>query len=102
MGTKTITMIMFPANPTSLILGRKLISAEHDIFLYCPNDVHARQAGTIPSDLQIAALGLGMTVDVKKTLDTLKDVDLIIFPTLDMLPSTKRSEFGQMCQTLFR
>lgn len=95
-------MIMFPCNPTSLILGRRLISAEHNIYLYSPNEVHARQAATIPSDLQIAALGLGMTVDVKKTLDTLKEVDLVIFPTLDMLPSTKRSEFGQMCQTLFR
>jgi hypothetical protein len=93
---------MFPSNATSLILGRRLINAEHNLALYCPNEVHTRQAATIPDDLRIASLGLGITVEVKDTLDNLDTIDFLLFPTLDMLPHNKRSEFGQMCQDLFR
>ena len=34
------TTIMFPLNATSLILGRQLIRADHNISLYCPEEIH--------------------------------------------------------------
>ena len=96
------TMIMYPTTATSLILGRRLLSNDHDISLYCPNEVHTRQAGTIGNDLKIAALGLTVKVDLIDTLVNVNDIDILVFPTLDMMPFDKRSDFGLMCRDLFR
>lgn len=99
---KKKTMIMFPTNSTALILGRSLISADHNLSLYCPNNTHLRQAGTTPTDLKIAALGLGLTVDVVSSLETADQMDMIIIVTLDLMPFDKRSDYADMCRKIFR
>ena len=93
---------MFPTKATSLILGRRLINMEHNLSLFCPDEVHCKQAATVPMDLKIAALGLGITVSLKDKVESLKEMDYIIFPTVDMLPHNTRTEYGKMCQSLFR
>ena len=99
---KKNAMIMFPTNSAALILGRGLISADHNLSLYCPNSTHLRQAGTTPTDLKIAALGLGLEVEVVSSLETADQMDLIIFITLDLMPFDKRSDFADMCRAIFR
>ena len=96
------TMLMYPTNATSLILGRRLISSDHHLSLFCPSEVHKCLAHTITADLEIAALGLGITVEEVDTLTNLESVDFLIFPTLDVLYENKRSDFGKMCNDLFR
>ena len=96
------SIIMFPTNATSLILGRKLISEEHDLYLYCPLDVHKRQAQTTPQDLKIAALGLNTCVTVLDSLEKMEMMNYIYFPTLDVLPDNKRTDFGKTCKELFQ
>ena len=93
---------MYPTNATSLILGRKLISSEHNLYLYCPLDVHKRQAQTIPDDLRIAALGLPNQVEVLESLEKLSAMHVVLFPTLDVLPANKRLDFGKTCHQLFQ
>ena len=93
---------MYPNNATSLILGRRLISIEHQLSLVCPKEVHKRMAHTIPADLKIATLGIGITVEEVDMFDKFDSVDFLIFPTLDVLPESKRSDFGKMCNDLFR
>ena len=93
---------MYPTNATTLILGRRLISSDHRLSLFCPTDVHKRLAHTIPADLEIAALGLGISVEEVDTFNNLASVDFLIFPTLDVLHENKRSDFGKMCNDLFR
>ena len=61
-----------------------------------------RQAGSIPSELRIRALGLNPTVDIKASTESIADMDYVIFPTLDLLPHSRRDEFGQMLEDLFR
>ena len=77
-------MIMYPSNSAVLVLGRRLISNEHNISFYSPLDVHKRLAHTIPVDLEIAAMGLGVDVNQVEDLKSLKDVDFLIYPTLDL------------------
>ena len=96
------TIIMFPTTPTSLILGKQLLAEDHNILLYCPNEVHRKQAGSIPDDLRIAALGLEVKVVVVANLDKFGDMDFILFPNLDLMPHEKRSDFALTCRDLFR
>ena len=95
-------MFMFPTNATTLILGRRLIASEHNLSLYCPLDVHKRQAHTVPVELEIASLGLGLLVEQVENLDKLDTVDFLIFPTLDLDHAEKRVDFAKMCKDLFR
>ena len=96
------TVIMYPTNVTSLILGRRLMVAGHDLALFCPEDVNLRQASTIPADLRIASLGIGSTVRVITSAEDLSSMDLVIFPLLDVLPHMERPVFGKMLRDLFR
>ena len=96
------TMFMYPTSGTSLILGKYLLSNDHSLYLYCPNEVHIRQAGTIPFDLKVAALGLSETVQVVENLDQLSEMDFIVYPNLDVLPHDRRSDFGLICRDIFR
>ena len=93
---------MFPTNPTSLILGRRLISEGYDLALYCPNDTHLSQATSIPTYLKIAALDAGTTVEIKSAIDCFPSMQFLIFPTLDVLPHLDRPAFANICQDLFR
>ena len=95
-------MIMIPTSTTSLILGKFLLSNDHSVYLYCPDEVNARLAGTIPNDLKIAALGLTCTVEVVKTLENLESMDFVVFPSLDVLPHDSRLNFADICRDLFR
>ena len=95
-------MIMFPMSSTSLILGKLLLSNDHSVYFYCPDNVSTSLAATIPVDLQIAALGLECTVEVVKTLEQLESMDFVVFPNLDILPHDSRSNFARICSNLFR
>ena len=96
------TMIMFPTNATSLILGRRLISEGYNLSLYCPNETHLQQAASIPTDLRVAALDAGVTVETKSAIDCFPSMQFIIFPTLDVLPHLDCPAFGNICKDLFR
>ena len=93
---------MFPTNPTSLMLGRRLLSSGHSLTLFCPTDVNVRQAATIPAELKIAANNHGSIVETRSTVDSIASGDFVIFPLLDLLPHNDRPSFAQMCQDLFR
>ena len=93
---------MFPNTATSLILGKFLLANDHNVYLYCPHEVNARLAGTIPNDLKIAALDQTCTVEVVKTLEHLENMDFVIFPNLDVLPHDRRLNFAEICRDLFR
>ena len=95
-------MIMYPANSTVIMLGRRLLSNEHNISFYSPLDVHKRLAHTIPVDLEIAAMGLGVLVNQVEDLKSLKEVDFLIYPTLDLDPLEKREDYAKTCLDLFR
>lgn len=95
-------MIMYPSNSTVLVLARRLISNEHNITFYSPQEVHKRLAHTIPADLEIAAMGLGVLVKEVEDLKSLKEVDFLIFPTLDLDHLEKREDYAKMCLDLFR
>lgn len=94
--------IMYPNSCTSLILGRRLLREEVDLFLYAPKDVHRRMADTIPCDLEIAALGLTNEVREIASLEDLETMDFVIYPSFDVLPDKKRSEFAQIMGREFR
>ena len=70
--------------------------------LFTPKDVHRRMADTIPCDLEIAALGLTNEVREVATLEELETMDFILFPSFDVLPDKKRSEFAQIMSREFR
>ena len=94
---------MYPTSATCLMMGRRLLSdLDHDVSLYCPNETHLRQAGTVPTDLRLASLGLGTNVHIVENLDSLDTMDFILFPTLDVLPFNTRAQYAQMCRSLFR
>ena len=95
-------MIMFPFSAVSSHLGKLLLTNDYNVKLYAPSSVSVRQAGTIPFDLKIAALALSVTVELVKTLDKLDSMDVVVFPSLDVVPSDKRSDFMEMCRVLFR
>ena len=95
------SMVMFPTNATSLIVGTGLIRAGHDVNLFCPNETHLRQAGSIPSELKLASIGL-VNVEVQDSVESISTMDFVIFPLLDLLPHEERPSFGRICQDLFR
>jgi hypothetical protein len=95
-------MFIYTTNATTLILGRRLIANEHNLSLYSPLDVHKRQAHTVPLELEIASLGLGLVIEPVENLNKLNTVDFLIFPTLDVDYAEKRMEFGTMCKDIFR
>ena len=96
------TMIMYPTNSTALVLGRRLISNDHNISFYSPLDVHKRLAHTSPVDLEIAAMGMGVAINQVEDLKSLKEVDFLIYPTLDLDHLEKREDYAKMCLDLFR
>jgi hypothetical protein len=96
------TMLMFPHTSTSLILAGGLLREEHNITLYCPKEIHRRMAYTIPFDLRIAAQGLQSSVEQTESLDNVKEMDILVFPSLDVLPDKERHEFAKMCKKTFR
>ena len=59
-------------------------------------------ADTIPCELEIAALGLTNEVREVATLEELETMDFILFPSFDVLPDKKRSEFAQIMSREFR
>ena len=92
---------MYPNNNTSLILGKYLFREDHNLFLYCPHDIHTRMAHTVPFDLDIASIGLTSNVQTVDKLDHLAEMDFIVFPTLDVLPQKKRVDFADTLEDLF-
>ena len=93
---------MYPNSSTSLILGRRLLREDVDLYLFTPKDVHRRMADTIPCDLEIAALGLTNQVQDLASLEELETMDFILFPSFDVLPDKKRSDFAQIMGKEFR
>ena len=59
-------------------------------------------ANTMPQDLQLAALGLGVSVEVVTTLAKTEEADFLVFPFMDVLPANEREEFANMCENTFR
>ena len=86
--------IMYPNNSTSLILGRRLLREDVDLYLFTPKDFHQRMTDTIHCDLEIAALGLTKEVQDLASLEELETMDFILFPSFDVMPDKKRSEFA--------
>ena len=93
---------MYPNNNTSLILGKSLFREDHNLFLYCPHDIHTRMAHTIPLDLDLASIGLTSAVKTVDNLDHLSSMDYVIFPMLDVLPNKRRFDFADTLKDLFR
>ena len=75
------TIIMYPNTPTTLILGKRLLTEQHNLYLYTPEDVHTTMANTMPQDLQLAALGLGVSVEVVTTLEKTEEADFLVVNT---------------------
>ena len=94
--------LMYPCNATALILGRHLLTSGHDISLFCPTDLHLRQALTMPVELGFLARSLGRSCNLMENLDSLNTVDFLIFPTLDIDPSEKRENLATMIKDLFQ
>eukprot|EP00092_Neocalanus_flemingeri_P026176 GFUD01028373.1.p1 GENE.GFUD01028373.1~~GFUD01028373.1.p1 ORF type:complete len:281 (-),score=36.96 GFUD01028373.1:43-768(-) len=59
-------------------------------------------AGTVPLDLFLASLELRSDVFEVETLDTMDNMDYIVFPSIDLLPEKKRDDFGKKMRNLFR
>ena len=98
----TTTMIFHPNSATSLLLGKGLLSEQHNLLLYFPREVHRRMAFTIPYDLRIEGLGLGVKVETVTDLQSIEQVDFLVFPFMDVLPEKKRVDFAKMCRTTIR
>ena len=96
------SFLMFPYNSTAVMLGRQLLSNDHDLSLFCPSELHRRQALTTPFELGVIARGLGRSSRVVENLDTLDSADFIIFPTLDVDHAEKREIFAMMIKDLFQ
>ena len=96
------SMIVYPSVTTCLLLGKRLVTSGHNLTLLCPNAVFRQMAGTLASDLKIAALNLSTTVQVEEDLTSIARMDFVIFPTVDFLPDMSRPDFGEMCNTHFR
>ena len=96
------TVIFYPNNSTSLILGRNLLKEDHEIFLYMPKEVHKQMAHTIPQELEIVGMNMACKSYTLENLERLKEMDFLIFPTLDVLPMKKREDFVKMLRDLFR
>ena len=90
------SFIMYPTNATTLLLGKKLISSDHDLTFFCPSELHIRQACTMPFELAVFAGTMGRSTHLVQNLDTLHTADFIIFPTLDIDYAEKRENFSKM------
>ena len=93
--------IKYPCNATSLILGTLLFTEDHHVYLYCLKDIHSRLAHTTPLDLDLASIGLASEVRVLDTIDLLGQMDYVVFPTLDMIPTKKCVDFARTLKDLF-
>ena len=80
------SMIVYPSVTTCLLLGKRLVTSGHNLTLLCPNAVFRQMAGTLASDLKIAALDAGTTVEIKSAIDCFPSMQFLSFPTLDVLP----------------
>ena len=96
------SVFMYPTNATTLIVGRRLICSDHDLTLFCPTELHTRQASTMPYELERVARSMGRSVKLVKDLDTLNTADFIIFPTLDVDCTEKRDIFAKMIKDCFQ
>ena len=96
------TFLMYPYNATAVMLGRQLLSNGHDLSLFCPSDLHKRQALTTPYELSVIARGFSRSSRLVEDLDTLDTADFIIFPTLDVDHAEKREIFAMMMKDLFQ
>ena len=99
---KTKTIIMYPLNATALILERRLIHADHDLAMFCPEDVHKRLVNTITTDLAIEALGMRSEVKEVETLESFQSFNHVVFPVMDLDPSQARNDFALLCKDTFR
>ena len=93
---------MYPTNATALILGKQLLANDHDLSLFCPSELHTRQACTTPYELGVISVGLGRNCSLVETLDTLDTADFIIFPTLDVDHAERREIFARMIKDCFQ
>ena len=96
------TMIMHPLNTTALILGRRLIHADHDLSMNCPEDVHKWLVSTISADLAIEALGMTSEVNEVDTLENFQSFNYVVSPALDLAPSEARNVYALLCKGTFR
>jgi len=98
----TSTMIIFPHSSTSLRLAEGLLNEGHDLYLYLPTEVHKKWSYTLPLELQILAVGLPNSVTVVTDLQQLINMNVIVIPSLDVLPQKTRADFSSMCNITFQ
>ena len=71
--------------------------------LYIRRNIHQRMAHTIPTDLEIASIGIsGASVTETADITDLASMDFIIFKSMDVLPKKSRSTFANIMGNLFR
>ena len=95
-------MILYPFNNVSTVLGAGLLEDGNNLFFYCPTDTHIHLAYTVPYDLSIAALRTERLVQVTESLEQMKYMDIIVLPSIDVLPEKARNVFAEMCRRTFR
>ena len=95
-------MILFPHSATSSKLAEGLLKEGHDLILYLPTDIHKKLSYTLPTDLQIAAKDFRNSVNVVSDLNQLSEVDVLVIPSLDVLPEKPRDEFAAMFNGTFK
>ena len=98
----TSTMIIFPHSSTSLRLAEGLLNEGHDLYLYLPTEVHKKWSYTLPLELQILAVGLPNSVTVVTDLQQLINMNVIVIPSLDVLPEKTRADFSSMYNITFQ
>jgi len=60
---------------------------------------------TIPIDLNIAAIGTNTKVEMtddENLPEVLKLIDVVVCPSLDVLPDKSRSDFIKLCHITFK
>ena len=95
-------MILFPHSATSSKLAEGRLKEGHDLILYLPTDIHKKLSYTLPTDLQIAAKDFRNSVNVVSDLNQLSEVDVLVIPSMDVLPEKPRDEFAAMCNGTFK
>ena len=101
----TSILMLFPHSSPSLILADSLLREGYSLFLYSPSKFHKQLAHTLSIDLKLAALGSEATVtDVndENLAEVSKMMDVVVVPSIDLLPEKERSEFAKMCSVSFR